>query len=265
MTIAIGILASESDLKPDHLVLLADTKGSFGGDSSMNRLHKVFAAPDISLYTAGAGQMDRAAELFKMLHIFLTEFQGLPGYGRVFQAVHAAADCYKRVRFKYDILPKYAHIPPSLSDTFSETDLTPSLLEEWRVFDFGCQIIVGSFDIEGSALLFIIEGTGQVHNSTFPGFAAIGSGQEAALFWLSYRNHNLGFPLRRAAYQAFEAKIMAEQSPFVNDQIDLVIASKKQNFIVTRFDPKPDGVPVTVAELREMFTVYGPKETDEVK
>jgi hypothetical protein len=126
-------------------------------------------------------------------------------------------------------------------------------------------VVDGSFDVEGKAYLFVLDGTGQVANLTFPGFAAIGSGAAQAMFWLSYRHHNLGFSLRRAAYHAFEAKLMAESSPFVNDQLDVVIASHKKHYVITRAYPTPDGFPITVAELREMLSVYGPKETDEAK
>jgi hypothetical protein len=269
MTIGIGVLASSSEVeptrRPDHLILLADTKGSFGDDFSMNHLHKLFAAPDIGLYCAGAGLMDRAAELFKTVHVFLKEIKGLTGYGRVFQAVHGAADTYKRVCFKYDVLPKYAYLIPKLRDDFDESDLTPTLLKEWQAFDFGCQFIAGSFDLEGRAVLFVIDGTGEVTNLTFPGFAAIGSGANQAMFWLSYRHHNLGFSVKRAAFHAFEAKVMAESSPFVNEQIDLIIASKEKWFIAGRSIPKPEGIPVSIAELRELLSIYGPKETDELK
>jgi len=209
MTIGIGVLASKTELRPDHVILLADTKGSFGDGFSMDRLHKVFAAPDIGLYCAAAGLMDRAAELFKVVSLFLTDLKGVVGYGRLFEAAHGACDSYKRIRFKYDILPKYAYLIPRLRDDFTESDLTPTLLAEWQKFDFGCQMIVSSFDTEGKPYLFVLDGNGQVVNCTFPGFAAIGSGQEQAMFWLSYRQHNLGFSVRRAAYHAFEAKLMA--------------------------------------------------------
>lgn len=265
MTIAIGVLASETELRPDHLVLLADTKGSFGNGFSMDRLHKLFAAPDVGLYCAAAGLMDRAAEFFKVIHLFLTDLQGPSGYGRLFQTVHGACDSYKRMRFKYDVLPKYAYLIPRLRDDFEESDLSPTLLKEWQGFDFGCQMIVSSFDVEGKPYLFVADGTGEVTNVTFPGFVAIGSGQDQAMFWLSYRNHNLEFSAKKAAYHAFEAKLMAESSPFVNDQLDLIIASKDKHHIATRANPKPDGIPVTVAELREMFLTYGPKETDDLK
>jgi hypothetical protein len=265
MTIGIGVLASESRIKPDHLILLADTQGSFGADFSMNHLHKVFVDPALDLYTVAAGKMDRAAELFKTLGVFFSDDKGLKGYGRLFTSVHAAADCYKRIRFKYDVLPLHAYPPQSIPDDFNEIHLSPSLLAEWQQFDFGCQMIVGAFDTEGKAMLFTVDGTGEVGNSMFPGFTAIGSGLNNAMFWLSYRHHNLGFPVRRATYHAFEAKLMAEQSPFVNTQIDLVIASKEKNFSVTRHNPRPDGVPITIEELREMFLIYGPKETDDLK
>ena len=262
MTIAIGALASETELRPDHVILMADTKGSFGDNFSMSRLHKLFAAPDIGLYCGAAGLMDRAAELFKVLDLFLRELKNTVGYGRLFEAVHGACDSYKRVRFKYDVLPKYAYLIPRLQDDFSESDLTPTLLKEWQEFDFGCQMIASSFDSEGKPYLFLLDGTGQVVNCTFPGFAAIGTGQEQAMFWLSYRHHNLGFSVQRAAYHAFEAKLMAESSPFVNEQIDMIIASHKKYYIVTRTNPEPEGVPVTVAKLRELAEKYGPKETE---
>jgi hypothetical protein len=264
MTIGIAVLASESTLKPDHLILMADTKGSFGDDFSMSQLHKMFLAPEIGLYAIAADQMDRAAELFKFLSLFITDLKGTIGYARVFQAVHGASDGYKRIRFKYDVLPKYAYIPRKLPDDFDENTLGPTLLKEWQEFYFGCQMIVGSFDLEGKALLFQIDGTGKVHNFTFPGFAAIGSGQNQAMFWLSYRHHNLGFSVKRAAYHAFEAKLMAESSPFVNEQIDMVIANKEKHYLLARHNPKPEGTPVTIAELREWYSIYGPKETDDL-
>lgn len=230
----------------------------------MGQLHKLFAAPSVGLYAVGADKMDRAAELFTAVSLFLKDLQGPTRYGRLFQAVHAASDTYKRMRFKYDVLPKYAHLP-TLPDTFNESDLTPNLLKEWQEFYFGCQMIVSSFDLEGKPYLFLIDGTGEVHNLTFPGFAAIGSGQKQAMFWLSYPNHNLGFSARRAAYHEFEAKLMAESSPFVNEQLDLVIANKDKHFIATRANPKPEGIPITVAERSELFLAYGPKETDGLK
>jgi Proteasome subunit len=265
MTIGIGVLASEGQKKPDHLILLADTKGSFGDDYSMNRLHKLFLDPEMNLYTASSGKMDKAVELFKTLTICIREIPLSEGYGRIFSAVHMASDCYKRARFKYDVLPVYAHPPQSIPDDFDENSLGPTLLEEWQKFDFGCQMIVGAFDVEGKALLFVIDGNGEVHNCIFPGFTAIGSGANNAMFWLSYRHHNLGFTVKRAAYHAFEAKLMAEASPFVNDQIDMIVANKDRHYILTRHTPSPEGTPITVAELRKMLKKYGVRETDNMR
>src|SRR5260370_15542476 len=266
MTIGVGVLASESaTLRPDHLILMADTKGSFGDEFSMNHLHKMFIAPELGLYATAADFMDRAAELFKVVSLFMKDLPVVTGYGRLFQAVHGAADAYKRMRFKYDVLPKYAYLIPKLADDFSESDLTPTLLRKWRKFNFRCEMLVGSFDLEGKPYLFHIHGTGEVTNFTFPGFAAIGSGRKQAMFWLSYRHHNLGFPVKRSAYHAFEAKLMAESSPFVNEQIDLVIANKEKHWILTKSNPKPDETPLPIPYLRKLFSTYGPKETDDMK
>jgi hypothetical protein len=266
MTIGIGVLGSAGDtVRPDHLVLLSDTKGSFGDGFSMNHLHKMFIDPALGLYTIAAGKMDRAAELFKTLASFYSDENHLKGYGKLFTSVHAASDCYKRVRFKYDVLPRFAHHPQSLRDDFNDSNLTPELLAEWREFDFGCQMIAGGFDPIGTAMLFTIEGNGQVYNSMFPGFTAIGSGLSNAMFWLSYRQHNLGLSVKRAAYHAFEAKLMAESSPFVNNQIDIVIANKDKHFLLSRTNPNPEGAPVTMTGLRKLLRKYGVRETEGLK
>jgi hypothetical protein len=270
MTIGIGALASEGEgLKPNRLVLIADTKGSFGDEYSMNRLHKVFVAPNIRVYAVAAGKIDRAAELFQVImDMGKIIHGGTERYGSTMETIGAAADLYKRVRFKLEVLPSFARIPQSLPDMFTDADLTPALLESWRMYDFGCQMLVGTFNKEGQAFLVYMGGTGEVENFTFPGFAAIGSGQDSAMFWLSYRNHNLGFSVLRSAYHAFEAKIMAESSPHVNERLDMLIASgDKWSLISDSFPSKGNAgdPPITIQVLREMFSLYGPKRTDEVK
>jgi hypothetical protein len=124
---------------------------------------------------------------------------------------------------------------------------------------------LGAFDAEGKPVLFQLDGDGHVTNAMFPGFAAIATGMGAAMFWLSYRNHNLGMGVKKAAYHAFEAKIMAETSPFVNDQIDLIIANKEKHYIIKRNRPNPEGIPITVPELRKLLRKYGPRETDDLR
>jgi 20S proteasome alpha/beta subunit len=148
---------------------------------------------------------------------------------------------------------------------FTDADLSPELLDGWRTYDFGCQMLVGAFNLKGQAYLLRVDGNGKVMNVTYPGFGAIGSGSSNAVFWLSYRNHNLSFSVRRSAYHAFEAKIMAESSAFVNEKLDMVMANRDQSFIVTDTEPAPPGAPVSLIELREMFSVYGPKTTDDLK
>jgi hypothetical protein len=269
MTIGIGVLASEGEgQKPNRLVLIADTKGSFGDEYSMSRLHKVFVAPDIRVYAVGADKMDRAAELFQtIMDMSQIIHGGTERYGSTMETIGAAADLYKRIRFKLEVLPRFARIPQSLPDMFTDADLTPALLEEWRTCYFGCQMLVGAFNKEGQASLLYIKGTGEIENFTFPGFAAIGSGQGNAMFWLSYRNQNLGFPVRRAAYHALEAKIMAESSPHVNERMDLLIANGDKWSLVSDNLPAKGNTdaPITIQELREMFFAYGPKDTGQVK
>src|SRR6266404_5040634 len=69
MTIGIGVLATDASRtpKPNSLILLADTKGTFGATHSMNRLHKIFRDDEIRLYAVAADRIDYAAGLFTLL------------------------------------------------------------------------------------------------------------------------------------------------------------------------------------------------------
>jgi 20S proteasome alpha/beta subunit len=265
MTIGIGVLASDIS-KPDHVVLLADTQGSFGEVYSMNRFHKLFQAPDVRLCAAAADRIDRAAELFDVIRTLLkTDYMNKGTYGNVLDAVHAASDIYNRSRFRFDILPKYARMPHSLPEPFDSSHLTPELLDEWRKFYFGCHMIVGGFDKSGQAFLFRIGGRGEdIDNFSFPGYVAIGSGEGNAMFWLSYRNHNLGLCVKHSAYHAFEAKIMAESSPFVNEKLDLLIANRDKQIFISDSKPLTPNAPFTLTDLRNMFGQYGPRDTGEL-
>jgi hypothetical protein len=78
MTIGIGVLASSETAtsRPNHLILIADTKGSFGEAYSMNRLHKLFVCPERRLFAVGADQIDRASELFEVIKDVSTVIHG---------------------------------------------------------------------------------------------------------------------------------------------------------------------------------------------
>ena len=123
-------------------------------------------------------------------------------------------------------------------------------------------MIVGVFDKDGQAYLFYLDGKGGVDNYSTPGFSAIGSGEGNAMFWLSYRNHNKSFSVKRSAYHAFEAKVMAESSPFVNDKLDLLVASRDKWSFVSDALPTPPEATFTLSDLRAMFETYGPKNTE---
>jgi len=262
MTIGIGALGSESKNLPDTIVLIADTKGSFGGAYSMNRLHKLFYDKDAKVCATAADGIDRAAELFTLIQQFLGKWN-TGSYGNLLDSIHSAAEVYKRIKFKTEVLPRFAYLPNSIPEMFTEQDLNPQLLRRWQRFYVGCEMLVGAFDKDGQAYLFWLDGKGGVQNFSTPGFAAIGSGAENAMFWLSYRNHNKSYSPKRTAYHVFEAKIMSESSPFVNEKMDILVARRDKWTFISDSHPIPADSPVTVEELRKLFDEeYGPKSTE---
>lgn len=261
MTIGIGVLASK-DKKPDHVILMADTKGSFGDEYSMNRLHKIFAFPDERLYATAAGAIDRAAEFITTVDE-LFKIEKPQSYGMTLLVINKALYQYRQQRFGIEIAPKFWVPKQEVEAGTMPAEAREKIEAAWPEFRTGCDVIIGTFGPWGQAYLFAVTDD-ILDNVGFPGFAAIGSGANNAMFWLSYRNHHLARSLRQSAYHAFEAKLMAESSPYVNEKLDVIVANANKHFLLTEFKAVPGGAPFTIDELRQLFNTYGPKDTDEV-
>lgn len=267
VTIGIGCLGSEPSLTgitPNRVVLVADTMGSFGDEDSVSRLHKIFVLPDLDLYVVAANMIDRAALLLPMVEAHM---KMLPLETKTFtdikNAIQRACFFYKRQRFISDVFPKY-RLEPNIFEPRDDLpkSLDPQLQSEWESFDIGCDLIFGAFDCRGQASLLYVSGTtATAEEMLFPGFAAIGTGFNNAMFWLGYRKHAMNMSCKLAAFHAYEAKLMAESSPHVNEHVDVLIAAKGKYWSQSTHSKTPpsDDCPITLAELKAMREEYGPK------
>ncbi len=228
----------------------------------MNRLHKIFMFPEVDLYATAADSIDLAAEALPIMASQVAEVSPKDrSYGEIKRRITRAILAYKNERFAESILPRVWNHPEELKTGQIPQNVREMIDTEWKQFPLGFALVVASFDANGQAFLFTVDDE-WLRIFSFPGFAAIGSGAGNAMFWLSYRNHHLGLSVKHAAYHAFEAKIMAESSPFVNEKVDLLIAQKGKHIMLTDFKPDPPDPPFTIKELREMFALYGPRNTD---
>jgi hypothetical protein len=233
MTIGIGVLGAENR-KPDHVVLVSDTMGSYEDAYSTSELHKGYHFPDVDLYAVAAGSIDRASEFMAALHEGFKRLSADRTYG---DAVRMAIQCfhgYKLSRFSMEIGPRLMF---TYDQWFQVMDpkFRTHILQEWTGFDVGFDLIIGTFALNigshGQAFLLGVYGQeGKVEPANFPGVCAIGTGAENATFWLSYRKHKLGCSVRRAAYHAYEAKVMAEKSAHVNERVEMLIAKAGKHF-----------------------------------
>src|SRR6478736_2472044 len=268
MTIGIGVLATEKNelnAKPSHLVLIADTMGSFSDEYSHPRLHKLFDFPQTNLYAAAAGQIDQAAALMPMINQNLAQTPSdKRSFGDIVRGVAQSLFMFKMEKFNLTVLPKYGMPPASIAPTSS---IRPSSLiaamamvppavqseleKEWREFSLGCDLIIGAFDHTGQAVLMCQYGhEPELRNVTFPGYWVIGSGAANAIFWLSHREHVLGMRLQRAAYHAYEAKLMAEGSAHVNEHLDILVATRGKHWHISTHKPNPKtDCPISFAQL----------------
>jgi hypothetical protein len=281
MTIGIGVLASEpsdAKVKPSHLVLLADTMGSFGVEYSHPRLHKMFAFPETDLYATAAGDVSQAALLMPMISATLAQTPER-SCGDILRGIIQTLFMFKTEKFNLMVLPKYGLPPASIAPTatihpssliaamaLAPPEIREKLEKEWYEFTLGCDLIIGAIDKTGQAMLVYLYGDEDViRNGSFPGYCAIGSGSLNAMFWLSHRAHVLGMGLKRATYHAYEAKLMAEGSAHVNEHLDMIVATKGKYWDLTTHKlSKHTDCPVNFAMLKEWYGEFGPKNTDKL-
>ncbi|HET6841138.1 MAG TPA: hypothetical protein VFK06_05545 [Candidatus Angelobacter sp.] len=284
MTIGIGVLASDphdTTIKPNHLVLLADTMGSFDDEYSHARLHKLFAFPENDLYVAAADQIDVAAALVPMINFHVSQApEATRSHGDIGRAIAQAVFLFRSERFIMTVFPKYGLPPGSIAPdalisassliagmALAPEDVREKIQQEWENFNIGCDLLVGAFNCDGYGCLFSLYGQDvAIHTRSFPGFWAIGSGGENAKFWLSYRAHTLGMGLKRSAYHAYESKVMAESSAKVNEHLDMIVATKGKHWHQSTHRPSDKSdCPVTFDDFRKYWDIYGPKETESIE
>jgi hypothetical protein len=261
MTIGIGVLCSEkrkpAQPRPDHLILVADTMGSTDTDSTAD-LHKMFVNDELRVYATCAGTVERAADLFPVIEHHFAQLENRT-HGQILKAINLAVYQHRTEHFVYDVFHTWipANMPPPV-------EVQHHMTEEWRKYNMGAEMVVGTFDSEGKALLYLIQQweVGHVHPFAFPGHVSIGSGAVNAEFWLRYRRQVLGMSVRQSIYHAFEAKKMAAKSPTVNESIEILIASHVGSHIVSTDNPWTNGCVTSIGELEEMFRVHGPQSTD---
>jgi hypothetical protein len=275
MTIGIGVLASTHPKphfpRPDALILVADTMGSTATDS-MDELHKLYFNDAAKMHVTCAGRVEMAAELVPM-------FTGNVGalsrktHGTIWEALNIAVHNHQVQHFMFDVLaPRHSFLRPDMAA--GALPVLPSdeaaILQEWENYDTGVELIVGTFDQAGQALLYLIGRQydssnalipGMVHLRAYPGHVTIGTGGDNASFWLNYRQHTLARSIRQSAYHAYEAKIMAAKAPTVNDNIEIVIATAERSWYLTKEQPEQEGCDVSLLELEQMFKKYGPQNT----
>jgi hypothetical protein len=275
MTIGIGVLATTTDgrkagIVPDSVVLVADTMGSFDDADSHARLHKVITLPNVGLYASIAGDVSHGAQLLPCIAGFIEEIPKQERtFGRIQAAIAEGCFQYKHHLFTLSELPRLRLAPHTFSPNQKlDPNLNALVQGEWEKFDIGCDLVVAVFDKDQRAYLFCVNGQQhEVQNVSFPGFCAVGTGAESAMFWLSRRQHTLGFSLIRAAYHAYEAKIMAEGSAHVNEHMDILVANGSEYWLCTshaKLSLEKEHPQITIKAMRDLYKKYGPRDTSKL-
>jgi hypothetical protein len=246
--------------RPDTIAMMADTMGSTDEDST-DELRKMHFEPEHKVYSVSAGKIETASQIVASV---IERLPRLPSrtHGSIWFLLNEVVNGHRAARFRWDVLaPRYELVP---GRTLAEDH--HDIVGEFQQYNTGAELIFGTFDDKGMALLYYIgkyDGiSGLVHPILFPGYQAIGIGYYNATMWLNHRGQRLNFSLKRSALHAYESAKMAGATPTVNDRIDVLIATAKESFMLPHDLPPPPGSPVTLKELETMAKKYGPRKTD---
>jgi hypothetical protein len=143
--------------------------------------------------------MDIAAELFYSIAENISAVPGIRNHGAIWNTLGRVVNGHRSERFMFDVAaPRYMFTPQHVPQ-----EAMGSFLTEWQGYYVGADLLIGTFDYRGMALLYYIgrqENTsGLVHLVQLPGYCAIGAGFYNATMWLNYRGQNLGMNIKRSA------------------------------------------------------------------
>jgi len=264
MTIGIGVLCSSTGSVPDVLTLISDSMGSTETHST-DAVAKTWSSGP--LHAVGAGRIEVAAEIFDTIERHILGLpEGKRSHGTIWKSLCIAVNGFRSERFFFEVLRNEHVIENEISGRLFQND--PAKIQEaWKNYHIGAELLVGTFDDAGRALLYYIgtfaDKPGWVHLLDNPAHGAIGTGSYNASAWLCYRNQAMNLGVKRSVYHAFEASRMAASAPTVNDQIELTIATKTGSSYIAKDRCYPDGpYSVTFDELENLYSRYGPQDTE---
>src|ERR1700683_2383608 len=199
MPIGIGLLCSSGGNTkspyPDALVLMASVTGKSHSDYAASRL-KLFRYPDEKLFGICVGSVATSADLISDIQ---REFRQLRRRDHVAfaEALNTAVFDHRAQHFQFDVLPDYKSPTGAILH-----ELEPSVFEAWRIYGIAVHLIVGTFDDQGHAVLYVVarmgNAPGWVHRTVFPGVATIGDMAPNANFWLEYRRQTFHASVRES-------------------------------------------------------------------
>jgi hypothetical protein len=97
---------------------------------------------------------------------------------------------------------------------------------------FGCAIVLCGFDAQKKPYLLELQPPGVCTDATLNGFSSIGSGSDYALQRLLSTEWNRKYPIDRALYEIFDAKVQAENDMNVGYNWDAIVLTQDKTVAV---------------------------------
>ena len=224
MTVCLAHLCEDNKT----LILIADRQIGIGAIEAQPNVRKILQVhPDWRLMFSGNGigpVFDMESEIKNELYrktknkstsvkTVLTVFESC--YDKVRRRL--AEKLYLRSGISFETLYK--------NRNESEADRNEYEAARNKIAGFALEIdLLGAgFDKNKRGHIFSVRNPGIATRHNIPGFHAIGSGSDGAIYYLYYRNSGFMEPLDRALYYAYDAKYSGELAVGVGDKTDIYI------------------------------------------
>jgi hypothetical protein len=208
MTVCLGLVCSSGK----HILLAADTRGSYGSVTSNDQTAKLFHLP-VKYCGAVAGTLSQCEDVISELYhrmAQISEVEIAPD-----QVRKCLQDSYEQI---YSVLADEAlwnEFKITLEDYKHDKKLVRKLRsaarEHLKSLEVDVDLIVAGFYKDSPVQLIATGGSSlKIRSEITPGNAVIGTGHIAALNWLNYRKQSIHLGLAHSLFHLTEAKQFAE-------------------------------------------------------
>jgi hypothetical protein len=212
--VTVCIAGIHEDRKSSSIILVCDRRISlFGGWFSQdgNAKYTLIHKDWVGMFAGGTEETNL---MLKEAYRALAKLNPAPPFEKVIDACRAAYAKVRKQLVETQVLPDFDVKSYREFRGLKQSDeaLYLNIRDQIREAEKEWNLLFAGFDDEQTPHLFVISGPGKIQYCDSQKYAAIGSGDFAALVWMAYCGYHAQKPLGQLLFAAISAKFFAERA-----------------------------------------------------